>query len=164
MYFEDEKFLIQAVKKLLASNETILDALTPFPIHGIDNLLSIKRTRIPVGGFILGFTGAFLAFIFQAWVFTKSYPLIIGGKPFFSVPTFIPITFELTVLFAGVSMVIALLVRSKLKPDYRFVPLEGRITDDIFVVLVDSTGDKTSIAKIKATLADIQTIEIRQND
>ena len=62
-------------------------------------LCEIKRTRIPVVGFIFGALGAILAFGFQAWVFTVSYPLIIGGKPFFSVPTFIPITFECTVLF-----------------------------------------------------------------
>jgi len=121
----------------------------------------MKRSRIPVGGFILGFVGAFLAFIFQAWVFTVSYPLIIGGKPFFSVPTFVPITFEVTVLFAGVSMVFALLIRSNLKPEYRFEPLNDRITDDMFVVLIDSTGEKTTIEKIKSTLSGIQTIEIR---
>ncbi len=161
VYFDDEKYLIQAVKKLNESNETILDAQTPFPVHGLDGLLSMKRSRIPVGGFILGFVGAFLAFIFQAWVFTVSYPLIIGGKPFFSVPTFVPITFEVTVLFAGVSMVFALLIRSNLKPEYRFEPLNDRITDDMFVVLIDSTDEKTTIEKIKSTLSGIQTIEIR---
>ncbi len=57
--------------------------MTPFPVHGMDEALEIKRTRIPVGGFIFGALGAILAFGFQAWVFTVSYPLIIGGKPLF---------------------------------------------------------------------------------
>jgi hypothetical protein len=159
--FSDEEPLLQAVRKLLASNETILDVRSPFPVHGLEKLLSIKRSRIPVGGFILGALGAIFAFSFMAWVFTVSYPLIIGGKPFFSVPTFIPITFEVTVLFTGISMATALLVRSKLKPDIRFEPVDEKITDDMFVILIDSTGGKTSLEKIRSILSDIQTIEIR---
>ena len=84
-----------------------------------------------------------LAFGFQAWVFTVSYPLIIGGKPFFSVPTFIPITFEVTVLFAGLAMVAALLIRSHLKPEITFTPVDERITDDRFVILVDAPDEET---------------------
>ena len=136
IYFDDEVPLLEAVRKLRDSKEIIVDVLSPFPVHGLDEALSIKRSRIPVGGFIFCALGAILAFGFQAWVFTKSYPLIIGGKPFFSVPTFIPITFEMTVLFAGLSMVAALLIRSKLKPDIRFKPVDERITDDMFVILV----------------------------
>src|SRR5450759_66164 len=132
--FYDEVPLLQAVKILRESKEIITDVLSPFPVHGLDEALSINRSRIPVVGFIFGALGAILAFGFQAWVFTVSYPLIIGGKPFFSVPTFIPITFEVTVLFAGLSMVAALLIRSRLKPDIRFVPVDKRITDDRSVI------------------------------
>ena len=99
--FDDEVPLLQAVRILRDSKEIITDVLSPFPVHGLDEALSLKRSRIPVVGFIFGALGAIIAFGFQAWVFTVSYPLIIGGKPFFSVPTFIPITFEVTVLFAG---------------------------------------------------------------
>lgn len=159
--FSDEEPLLRAVRKLLASNEIILDVRSPFPVHGLDKLLSIKRSRIPVGGFIFGALGATIAFSFMTWVFTVSYPLIIGGKPFFAAPSFIPITFECTVLFAGISMFAALLIRSKLKPDISFVPVDENITDDMFVVLIDSANGKTTLEKIKSTLSDIQTIEIR---
>jgi hypothetical protein len=152
---------MKAIQKLQASNEIILDVRSPFPVHGLDRLLSIKRSRIPVGGFIFGALGAVLAFSFMAWVFTVSYPLIIGGKPFFAVPSFIPITFECTVLFSGISMVAALLVRSKLSPDIRFVPLSESITDDMFVILIDSAGGRTTMEKLKSTLSGIQTIEFR---
>ena len=159
--FDDEKPLIQAVKRLLESNEVIIDVMTPFPVHGIDKLLSIKRSRIPVGGFIFGALGAVLAFGFMTWVFTVSYPLIIGGKPFFAMPSFIPITFECTVLFAGLSMVAAFLIRSNLKPDIRFVPVDERVTDNMFVILVDSANGKTTREKIKAVLSDIKIEEIK---
>src|SRR5664279_2683222 len=107
IYFDDEVSLLEAVRILRDKKETINDVRSPFPVQGLDEALSIKRSRIPVVGFIFGALGAILAFGFQAWVFTASYPLIIGGKPFFSVPTFVPITFEVTVLFAGLSMVAA---------------------------------------------------------
>ena len=159
--FDDEVPLLQAVKILRESKEIITDVLSPFPVHGLDEALSIKRSRIPVVGFIFGALGAILAFGFQAWVFTVSYPLIIGGKPFFSVPTFIPITFEVTVLFAGLSMVAALLIRSRLKPDIRFNPVDERITDDRFVILVDDADEKTTLNRVKSLLSGIHTLEIR---
>jgi membrane protein implicated in regulation of membrane protease activity len=159
--FDDEVPLLQAVKILRESKEIITDVLSPFPVHGLDEALSIKRSRIPVVGFIFGALGAILAFGFQAWVFTVSYPLIIGGKPFFSVPTFIPITFEVTVLFAGLSMVAALLIRSRLKPDISFKPVDERITDDRFVILVDAADEKTTLNRVKSLLSGIHTLEIR---
>jgi hypothetical protein len=158
--FDDEVPLLQAVKKLRENKEIIRDVLSPFPIHGLDEALSMKRTRIPVVGFIFGALGATLAFVFQAWVFTVSYPLIIGGKPFFSVPTFIPITFELTVLFSGLAMAAALLIRSRLKPEITFTPVDVRITDDRFVILVDAPGD-ASLERVKSILSGIQTVEIK---
>jgi len=159
--FDDEVPLLQAVRILRDSKEIITDVLSPFPVHGLDEALSLKRSRIPVGGFIFGALGAILAFGFQAWVFTVSYPLIIGGKPFFSVPTFIPITFEVTVLFAGLSMVAALLVRSKLKPDIRFKPVDERITDDRFVILINAEDEEKTLTRIKLLLSGINTLEIR---
>lgn len=161
IYFDDEVPLLQAVRKLRESKEIIADVLSPFPVHGLDEALSIKRSRIPVVGFIFGAIGAILAFGFQAWVFTVSYPLIIGGKPFFAAPAFIPITFEVTVLFAGLSMVAAFLIRSKLKPDIRFVAIDKRITDDRFVILVEAADVKLTLVRVTSVLSGIQTIEIR---
>lgn len=162
VFFDDEVPLVQAVKVLRENRENIIDVLSPFPVHGLDEALSIKRSRIPVVGFIFGALGAILAFGFQAWVFTVSYPLIIGGKPFFSAPTFIPITFEVTVLFAGLSMAAAMLIRSRLKPDIWFTPVEKRITDDRFVILVDAAkGGDATLKRITSLLSGIQTTEIR---
>jgi hypothetical protein len=158
--FDDEVPLLQAVKKLLKNKVIIRDVLSPFPVHGLDEALSMKRTRIPVVGFIFGALGATLAFVFQAWVFTVSYPLIIGGKPFFSVPSFVPITFEVTVLFSGLAMAAALFIRSRLKPEITFKPVDARITNDRFVILVDTSGD-TSLELVKSILSGIQTVEIK---
>ena len=159
--FDDEVPLLQAVAKLRESNETIIDVLSPFPVHGLDEALEIKRSSIPIGGFLFGALGAILAFGFQAWVFTVSYPLIIGGKPFFAAPAFIPITFEVTVLFSGLAMVAAFLIRSKLKPEIRFESVNERITDDRFVILVGAQDIETTLKRVRSLLAGIKTMEIR---
>lgn len=159
--FDDEVPLLQAVRKLRENKEIIKDVLSPFPVHGLDEALSMKRTRIPVVGFIFGALGAMLAFGFQAWVFTVSYPLIIGGKPFFSVPTFIPITFEVTILFSGLAMVAAFLIKSRLKPEITFTPVDVRITDDRFVILVDTPDNDASLERVRSILSGIQTVEIK---
>jgi hypothetical protein len=158
--FDDEQPMLQAVKILQESNEKIIDVLTPFPVHGMDKALRMKRTSIPMIGFIFGALGGLLGFIFQAWVFTIDYPLVFGGKPFLSVPSFIPVTFECTILFAALSMVAAFLIRSKLKPDKEFEPIDERITDDRFVILVSGEGGDTR-GKIKSALAGIQNVEIK---
>lgn len=159
--FDDEVPMLQAVKKLRENKEIINDVLSPFPVHGLDEALGEKRTRIPVVGFIFGVLGAITAFGFQTWVFTVSYPLIIGGKPFFSAPAFIPITFELTVLFSGLAMVAALLIRSHLKPEITFNPIDDRITDDHFVILVSAPDEEATRNRIKSLLSGIQNKEIR---
>ena len=162
VFFDDEKPMLQAVKKIQESNEKIIDVLTPFPVHGLDKALGMKRSRIPLIGFIFGALGGLLGFSFQAWVFTIDYPLVFGGKPFLSVPSFIPVTFECTILFAALSMVAAFFIKSRLKPETEFEPVDERITDDRFVILVNAHGDEKSTRdKIKSALAGIQSAEIK---
>ena len=158
--FDDEQPMLQAVKKIRESGTGIIDVMTPFPVHGLDKALSMKRSRIPWIGFFGGLLGGLLGFGFQAWVFTIDYPLVFGGKPFLSVPSFIPVTFECTILFAGLSMVGALLIKSRLKPDRDFEPVDPRVTDDRFLIMVDGSGD-ASPEKLKSLLRGIQTLEIK---
>jgi len=152
--------MLEAIARLKDSKAEIIDVLTPFPVHGLDDALSIKRSRIPIVGFICGSIGALAGFGFQAWVFTSGYPLVIGGKPLLAIPSFIPVTFECTVLFAGLGMVAAMLIRSKLKPDRSFEPVNNNITDDTFVILVDSENGNKTPKSISASLSGIQTVEI----
>jgi len=159
--FEDEEPMLDAVHKIQENNEQILDVLTPFPVHGLDSALNMKRTRIPFAGFICGAIGGLLGFFFQAWVFAVDYPLVFGGKPYLAVPSFIPVTFELTVLFTALGIVAALLIKSGLKPVKKFEPLYEGITDDRFVILVDAEENfETMRNKIQSLLSGIPTVEI----
>lgn len=141
-YFETQEGLEEAIVNLKDHGVPIEDVLTPFPIHGLDELVGLKKSRIPTIGFIGGATGGILAFIFQTWIFTRDYPLVIGGKPYFSVPTFIPITFEMTVLFAAFFMVFAFLIKSKLGFGAKHRMYDSKITDDHFVIVAGQGPDE----------------------
>lgn len=157
--FDDEKPMLRAVKKLKDTDTVIEDVLTPFPVHGLDKLLDMKQSRIPTVGFIFGAVGAIFGFGFQTWVFTQDYPLIIGGKPFLSAPAFIPVTFEMTVLTSAFAMVAVFLISSKLRPRKKFDPIDNRITDDRFVILIDSENCDEN--KLRETLSGIDITEIK---
>lgn len=159
--FDDEEPLLKAVHKIRENDGSIIDVLTPFPIHGLDKALGMKRTRIPGAGFICGTVGGLTGFFFQAWIFAVDYPLVFGGKPHLAVPSFIPVTFEMTVLFTALGVVSALLIKSGLKPRKKFVPIQDRITDDRFVILVENKEDE-QVARnsLKSMLSGIPTVEI----
>jgi hypothetical protein len=155
-YYLDEEDLLKGLGHLKAKGLEIMDVLTPFPVHGVDKALNMRRSRLTRVAFIAGVVGATLGFGFQAWVFTVDYPINIGGKPFFAVPSFMPVTFELTVLFAAFAMVIAFFVSNKLGPAAKAVIHDERITDDRFLVVVkvgDGEGEE-NIKEIELALAE----------
>jgi len=155
-YYNDDQQLLTGLGKLREAGIKIADVLTPFPVHGIDKVLGIRRSRISQVGFIAGAVGGISGFVFQAWVFTEAYPLNIGGKPFLAVPSFIPVTFECTVLFAAIAMVFAYLFRTKLGLGARHINYDEKITDDRFLVLVDIDNDpsETHVGHISSVLSE----------
>jgi hypothetical protein len=155
-YYLDEEDLLKGIKQMKTKGLQIADVLTPFPVHGIDKALGMPRSRLARVAFIGGAVGTVIGFGFQAWVFTMDYPLNIGGKPFFAVPSFMPVAFEVTVLFAAFSMVIAFLASNKLGPGSNNIIHDERITDDRFLVVVKVDEDNMveSIRQIKLALAE----------
>ena len=159
-YYEHPEDLVDAVKEIREMQLPIEDIFTPFPIHGLDKLAGLKNSRIPTVGFIAGIIGGVSAFGFMTWVFTKDYPLVIGGKPFFSVPSFIPITFEVTVLFAAFAMVFAFLIKSKLGPGSKNRIYDKKVTDNHFVVLLKGMTD-SGIDAAKQTLSATGAMDVK---
>jgi hypothetical protein len=146
-YYQDEEDLLKGLRYIKDQGMEILDVLTPFPVHGLDKILNIERSKLTRVAFAAGAVGTAVGFGFQAWVFTQAYPLNIGGKPFFAVPSFMPVTFEIAVLFAAFAMVIAFFIRSNIGPGAKSVIHDERITDDIFLVVVkveDETAGKST--------------------
>ena len=114
--FDDEAVLFPAVKNVRREGYKIHDIYTPFPVHGLDHAMGLRETSLHSAGFIYAITGTTTALTFMSWVFTKDWPLNIGGKPNFALPAWIPITFELTVLFAAVGMVLTFCYLCNLAP------------------------------------------------
>jgi hypothetical protein len=116
----------------------IYDVFTPFPVHGLDPLLGLEESRIHIAGFIYGALGTLTAFIGMTWIFTKDWPIIFGGKPYWSFPAFIPIIFELTILFAAIGMTVTFYIINGLGPGVKNTILHDRITDDKFCIAFDT--------------------------
>jgi hypothetical protein len=157
--FDDEKVLFPAVKKVRKAGYKIHDVYTPFPIHGLDSAMGLRDTSLHTAGFIYGITGTTTALTFMSWVFTKDWPLNIGGKPHFPLPAFIPITFELTVLFSAVGMVLTFCYLCQLAPFVKKHHFHPRATDDLFVMVLECTS-KTNEEDAKAFLASVGAQEI----
>ena len=135
-YYLDEEDLLKGVRHMKEKGLEILDVLSPFPVHGLDKVLGYRRSKLTRVAFAAGVLGAVLGFGFQAWVFTKAYPIVFGGKPYFAIPSFIPVTFELAILFAAFAIVIAYFITSKIGPGAKTIIHDERITDDVFLVVV----------------------------
>jgi hypothetical protein len=162
--FKDEEILIDAVKKIRAEGIKIHDVLTPFPVHGLDHAMGLKESRLHIAGFVYGITGTTCALSFMSWVFTSNWPMIYGGKPFFSFPAFIPITFEFTVLCAGIGMTLTFLLRCGLYPGRNREKLDDLITDDAFCIVFnkDKKLSDDHIQKINSILKSSGAYEIKE--
>ena len=135
--FDDEDVLLTAVKKVRDSGVKIHEVYSPFPVHGLDEVLGYKRTRLPIAAFMFGITGTSLALTMQYWMLGYDWPMIIGGKNFASLPPFIPVTFELTVLLSALGMVATFLIVSDMKPYKWPRQFDLRSTDDKHIMAID---------------------------
>lgn len=142
--YNDETELLKAVKKANREHLDIWDVFTPFPVHGLDPVLGLEESRLHQAGFIYGMTGTLTAFLFMTWAFVKDWPIIFGNKPYWAVPAFIPVTFELTVLFAAIGMTVTFYTICGLGPGVNNPTLDDRITDDKFCVAFDVSGASSS--------------------
>ncbi|MBZ4189061.1 DUF3341 domain-containing protein [Niabella beijingensis] len=158
--FYDEAVLFPAVKKVRRAGYKVHDVYTPFPIHGLDKELGMKDTDLHIAGFIYGITGTTTAISFITWALTLDWQINFGGKPFFSLPAWIPIMFELTVLFSAVGMVFTFCWLCQLAPFVKKDHFNPRSTDDTFVMAIectDKTNEEEAIAFLKnAGAQDVQ--------
>lgn len=157
--FYDEAILFPAVKKVRRAGYKIHDVFTPFPIHGLDKEMGLRDTSLHVAGFIYGITGTATALGFITWALSVDWPLNVGGKPFFALPAWIPIIFELTVLFASVGMVLTFCWLCQMAPFVKKDHFNPRSTDDTFVMALECT-DKTNEEEAVAFLTSIGAKEV----
>ena len=149
--FSDEAVLFPAVKKLRMGGYKIYDVYTPMPIHGLDLAMGLRETSLHTAGFIYAITGTTTALSGIGYTLVYDWPLNFGGKPHFALPAWIPVTFELTVLFASVGMVLTFCYLCQMAPFVRKHHFNLRSTDDQFTMVIECTA-KTNVAEAEAFL------------
>lgn len=160
--FDDEDAVLKAVPGIRKSGVKIHEVYTPFPIHGLDEALGYKRTRLPIAAFMFGMTGTILALVMQIGMLGFDWPMIIGGKDFASLPPFIPVTFELTVLLSALGMVGTFMIVSDMKPYKKPRVFDIRSTDNMHVMAIDLADNTKSKDELMSLLKSNGAIEVNE--
>jgi len=149
--YSDAETLVGAVRSVRQQNFRVYDVYAPYPIHGMDEALGVRRSRLPWVTFVVGLTALAFALTFQFYTTVLDWPLNVGGKPDNSTLAFLPICFELTVLLSGLATVVALFFRARLFPGKKEQIIADGITNDTFALVIrqrDSSFDINRVWKI----------------
>ena len=150
--YEDEDILLDAISSVKDKGVNIYEVYSPFPVHGIENKLGYKRSRLSIAAFCFGFIGLCLALTMMIGMMTIDWPMIIGGKDFLPLPVFIPVTFEMTVLLSAFGMVGTFFVVSDLKPWGIPKTFDLRSTDDKHVMAIEIEKNRMKEVELKKLL------------
>lgn len=134
--FHDQRPIVDAVRAARSCGLRIADVYSPYPIHGLDEVMGLRRSRLPAMTLAGGIAGLAAALALELYTSVVDWPLNVGGKPDASWLAFVPIAFELTILGAGLATAAGLLVASRLAPFRDARILEPAATDDTFALVV----------------------------
>ncbi|MHC4954568.1 MAG: DUF3341 domain-containing protein [Planctomycetota bacterium] len=134
--------LLKATNAAREAGYRIVDAYTPFAVHGLDRAMGLRPSRLTWVCFLCGLFGFSFMVWFQFWTSAVDWPINVGGKPWNSWPAFVPVAFEGTILLAGLGVVAALFIRCGLRPGKEAVLAGEGVTDDRFVLVL--AGSDTS--------------------
>ncbi|MBF49891.1 MAG: hypothetical protein CL839_04185, partial [Crocinitomicaceae bacterium] len=154
--------------KLVGQGIRVKDVYSPFPIHGIDPVIGIKRTRLAICSFMYAMTGTSLALLGMWYFMIQDWPMNIGGKPSFTllenVTAFIPVTFEFSVLCGAHGMAITYLLRNGTLPGMPASNPDPRTTDDKFVVEITTDNNSMSAEELEAAIRATDLLELSIKD
>jgi hypothetical protein len=140
--FENADQLLTATRRTRAAGYRQVDAYTPYPVEGLAEALDFRHTHLSNIVFVGGVLGALTGYGLQYWTMAIAYPINVGGRPYNSGPLFIPVSFELTILFAAIFAVFGMLALNGLPMPYHPVfnvpRFEGASRDRFFLVIVGS--------------------------
>lgn len=143
--FDTATELVNAARQTRQAGYTKTDAFSPFPIHEMDEALGIKRTVLPYLVFAGGIAGLLSGIGLEYFTAVIDYPIIVGGRPFFSLPSFIPPAYELTILFASFAAVFGMLFLNGLPQPYHpvfNVPRFALATREKFFLLIETKDEQ----------------------
>lgn len=160
--FAEPDALIAAVTRLRAHGLKIYDVYAPCPVHGLDEAMGLRRSRLPYVTLVAGALGLVTAILFQFYAAVFDWSLNVGGKPDNSTLAFVPITFEITVLSAGLATAVAFLLRSGLFPGAPARLAGPRVTDDEFAIALRWRSSVFDTGEARRLLHESGAIDIRQ--
>ena len=160
--FEREEDTLDAVRASRQHGLKVLDVLSPYAVHGLDQALGLRRSRLPWIVFAVGLAGAVLKIVFQVWTSSVNWPINVGGKPFRPWLAFVPVTFEVMVLFAGITGLLVFLIAGRLYPGRRAILPAERTTDDRFAVVVEQTDAAFDAQAVGALLRGCRAVHIEE--
>jgi ActD protein len=150
--------LVAAAEAARAAGYRRLDAFTPFPIERLSEALGHHRSRVPLLVLIGGILGGLLGYGLQYWVSAVAYPLNVGGRPYNSWPAFIPVTFEVTILIAGLFAVLGMLALNGLPMPHHSVFNVERFalaSRDRYFLCIEAKDPKFDATTTRAFLAKL---------
>ncbi len=153
--FHDQDALMAAAAKVRDAGYTKWDAHTPFPVHGLDKAMGLKRSIVPRISLAGGITGFCTGMTMIWWTGMFDYPLIVGGKPLFSPMFAFPVSYELTILFTAFATIIGMFVVNGLPMHYHPVLKYDQIRrgmDDTFFIVIEARDPRFNLANTKALL------------
>ena len=159
----DEHKLVEAAKKTRESGVQNFEAISPFPIHGIDDAMGIPRSFIPWVTFIFGLLGCTFGVWFTWWASAVDWPINIGGKPMWSLPAFVPVIFECTILFAALSSVGALFAITGL-PKVDPPIIDPDLTCHKFALFVPEDSNRFDRAQLEKIFRDHGAVEVKMTE
>jgi hypothetical protein len=157
--FISEANLLGAVASARLKGFQVEDVYAPYFVHGLDEALGWRRSRLPAACFVGGVLGASLGLWFQYWASASDWPLNVGGRPWNSLPAFVPVVFELMILFAGLSLVLAWLLRCRLYPGKLPVAPAKGLTDNRFALVLRDPGNAAGAA-IRQLMHDFHAVSL----
>ena len=160
--FDDETHVLEASRELRERGFSIADAFLPYPIHGLETAAGFGPTRLGWVCAIGGFIGATSMLFFQWWTSAVDWTLNVGGKPFNSLPAFIPAVFEIGVLFAALGTVLAFFIVSRLYPGKEPDLPTIEVTNDRFVLLLEQKDAQFDRSEVEEICKRHSVIEVRE--
>lgn len=160
--FAGEHDIVRATRAAREAGFRIVDAYTPYAVHGLDRAMGLAPSRLPLVCFLLGLFGAGFKVWFEFWTTATDWPINVGGKPFNSLPAFVPVTFEVMVLFAGVSTVLAFLFVARLFPGRKAALADPGVTDDRFVLVLEQTDATFDVTRVRRLMESFGALRVEE--
>jgi hypothetical protein len=161
--FDSPTDLVSAATAAREAGYKKMDGYSPFPIHEMDEALGIKRTILPVLVFFGGLTGTAVGFLMQYYMLVIDYPLNVGGRPYLSMPAYIPVMFECTILLAAFTAVFGMIALNGLPQPYHPVfnaPRFSLASRDKFFLAIEAADEKFDLQETRSFLEGLNPQEV----